>query len=255
MFSEVGRERVESYAIDLSFSMRDKLFFFDKVDTKTFVDYGCADGEMGRALRRLDGSIRYFGYDMSPAMIARGRGIDPGIELYDRWDELTSSLDDEPATLILSSIIHEVYSYGNLASISTFLRRTLRNARWRRIVIRDMIPDAGVYRRSDLRDVEKIRAVAGSRLAEYEVRRGSIEMQANLLGFLLRYRYESDWARELDEDYMPLTERQLMMLIPEDLTVTYVSRRTPSFIKKRARLDFGIKNFDDVHLSVVLSRS
>ncbi len=49
---------------------------FVSPDSETLLDCGCGTGHYGELLSRFHPSIRYYGTDFSPAMIAETRGID-----------------------------------------------------------------------------------------------------------------------------------------------------------------------------------
>ena len=72
------------------------------------------------------------------------------------------------ATLILSSVIHEVYSYGDNQSVNEFWRQVF-NENFRYIAIRDLTPRKSIDRMSDINDVSRVLHNANpTHLAEFQ---------------------------------------------------------------------------------------
>jgi hypothetical protein len=244
---------IPRYATDMSRSLDEKLFFLSKIRSNSFVDYGCADGVLGAEILRRQPTTVYRGFDLSKRMIERGKFLYPSLGFFDSWNRLIADLDtNERPILILSSIIHEVYSYSSPKEIDRFWLRVLDH-RWSGIIIRDMIP-ADLLVDDTTSSADAVRDALPSWIIDsFEARWGSIGISANLMHLLLKYRYERDWKRELDENYMPIDEKQLMNIIGNRYQVAYHRRNTPSFLKQKALQDIGVSWPNDVHLSLILT--
>jgi hypothetical protein len=243
---------ISRYTIDMSRSLDEKLFFLPSIKSRSFVDYGCANGIIGAELLSRRPGITYRGFDLSRKMVKQGRRQHPTLQFFNHWDELITDLDpSEHPTLILSSIIHEVYSYSTPREIYKFWQRVL-SFRWSNVIIRDMIP-YDVLNRNVSISADVVRTARPNWMIDsFESRWGSIDIERNLVHLLLKYRYEQDWARELDEDYIPINEDQLMNIVGSNFQVVYYRRNTPRFLTQMALKDVGVLWPANVHLSLIL---
>lgn len=96
-------------------SLLDKAYFLSFVDSDTFIDFGCADGSLLKHIHEMFPDKKLIGYDISPEMLQVAEKNLEGcnVSLYNNFENVIS-LKLDNATLILSSVIHEVYSYGDL---------------------------------------------------------------------------------------------------------------------------------------------
>ena len=117
---------VASYALSMRQSLLDKVFFADKVGpAPAIVDYGCADGQLLKFMRALFPEWPCCGYDISSEMVAAARENNPGVVFDSNWSAIQHAAnsfksDGKQCVLVLSSIVHEVYSYGTSADIEKF---------------------------------------------------------------------------------------------------------------------------------------
>jgi hypothetical protein len=72
--------------------------------------------------------------------------------------------------------------------------------------------------------------------------------------FLLKYRYTKNWAREVKENYLPLTYEALLALIPAEHDPHYVDHFILPFARQEARKDLGIDIVDNTHIKLILER-
>lgn len=105
-------------------SLLDKAYFLSFVDSDTFIDFGCADGSLLKHIHEMFPDKKLIGYDISPEMlqIAEKNLEGCNVSLYNNFENVIS-LKLDNATLILSSVIHEVYSYGDNQSVNEFWRQ------------------------------------------------------------------------------------------------------------------------------------
>lgn len=206
---------LDSYNEGMKKSLLDKCYFIDKVDSEIFVDFGCANGNLIKFLNILFPEYCYIGYDISKEMIKcaslnlsdEDGYLPQNVYLTDDWNEVEQYLQrhvNRKKTIILSSVIHEVYSYSNLLENDVFWKRVF-NSGFDYVVVRDMIPKKTIDRNSDINDVKNIRKYANKRhLSDFETVWGSIEQNKNLVHYLCKYRYVNNWDREVKENYFPL---------------------------------------------------
>ena len=136
-------------------SLLDKAYFLSFVDSDTFIDFGCADGSLLKHIHEMFPDKKLIGYDISPEMLQVAEKNLEGcnVSLYNNFENVIS-LKLDNATLILSSVIHEVYSYGDNQSVNEFWRQVF-NENFRYIAIRDLTPWKSIDRMSDINDVSR----------------------------------------------------------------------------------------------------
>ena len=238
----------------MELSMMDKLFFVDKVDTDLVVDFGCANGVLLKAIRRLKPDVKLVGYDTD--LSTAGTTVE--FPIHADWEYVKAAVEDsEHATLVLSSVIHEVYHYGSKADIDAFWKKVFETG-FEYIVIRDMVPSRSVDRISNVNDVRKIysKFLHTKALNDFESIWGSIEGNRQLVHFLLKYRYlEPNWEREVRENYLPLTREDLLAKIPLSYDVVFHEHYTLPYLLQTVKKDTGIEIKDPTHMKLILKRT
>lgn len=180
-------------------SLLDKAYFLSFVDSDTFIDFGCADGSLLKYIHEMFPDKKLIGYDISPEMLQVAEKNLEGcnVSLYNNFENVIS-LKLDNATLILSSVIHEVYSYGDNQSVNEFWRQVF-NENFRYIAIRDLTPRKSIDRMSDINDVSRVLHNANpTHLAEFQSIWGNISNNKNLVHFLMKYKWVENWAREVN---------------------------------------------------------
>ena len=252
----------------------DKIFFLDKVEADVFIDFGCADGFLIETMQKFYPNKTYIGYDINPEMLkaaAKRLGsketwgaetvsirIGKNIKITKDWAEVMIAvrrIQDEGlrVCVILSSVIHEIYSYGP-AKVEEFWNQLWSlNADF--IAIRDMSVSSTTSRPSDPITVARIRQTYNREmLAQWETQWGSLEENWSLVHFLLHYRYTTNWERELRENYLPINKERLLALVPVNYFPHFIEHFTLPFIRQKVMDDFGIQLQDATHLKLILRR-
>jgi hypothetical protein len=261
----------EAYNQRMDLSMIDKLFFLDKIKTDFVVDFGCAAGTLLKNLNRLAPDIRRIGYDTDINMVADHSCKESPITT--NWNDIAKMLSvgtvTHPApnethytsvlepTLVLSSVIHEVFHYGSKVDIDAFWDKVF-NSGFKYIVIRDMVPSRGIDRASCPNDVKKIyhKFLGTKALTDFERIWGSIENNRNLVHFLLKYRYlEPNWEREVRENYIPIAREDLLAKIPMEYDVVFHEHYVLPYLLQTVKDDTGIELKDPTHLKLILRRN
>ena len=252
---------IEHYNQEMAKSMIDKIYFMDKVDADVFIDFGCADGTLIKTLSNLFPQHTYIGYDISEQMIdiAKSNVPNPRCHFASDWDNIIESLStthqNQKTCLILSSIIHEIYSYLNPEEIKKFWSRVW-DTNFNYIVIRDMMVSKTVSRPSDPLAVARIKQVFDSnKISEWEAQWGSLYENWSLVHFLLTYRYTENWTREVNENYLPVNLETFFSNIPHKYYPMYIEHYTLPFIQSEVEKDFGIQLQDKTHLKFILKLS
>ena len=253
-------ESIKNYDIyieGMGKSFQDKLFFMDKIDDITeLVDFGCADGTLIEHMSKELPGVSLIGYDISQEMIKLAKGKDKTSGLFTSdFHEALSIINANKSLLNLSSVIHEVYSYSMPYAISEFWNSVF-NSGFQYIAIRDFCVSSSVNRKADVNDwVKVIQRANANQVSDYESIWGSITENRNLLHFLMKYRYVSNWEREVRENYFPITMEKLLSKIPTDkYEIIYFEDYVLPFTANKIEEDFGVQLHDSTHVKLLLKR-
>ncbi|MBR2570953.1 MAG: class I SAM-dependent methyltransferase [Clostridia bacterium] len=251
------------YTTEMRKSLIDKIFFMDKLDedAAAILDYGCADGVLVDFLAAIFPETAFVGYDQSPAMIeaAKARSAAPNAAFFSDFDAAMADLASrgiapDRVGVNLSSLIHEVYSYGTPESIEAFWR-DINGRGFRYITIRDMCCDQSAHRPALKEDVLKARrSCPAKQIEEFEACHGSLSDNYNLLHFLMKYRYLANWDRECAENYLPLTVEQFIGKLSGDYELIYFDHYVLPFLARVVRQDMDITIKDYTHVKLILRR-
>ena len=244
------------YTSRMQKSILDKMFFIDKVfePFSNIIDFGCANGELVKALQLLFDEYRYIGYDISEEMLDAARANVPTAEFYSNWNEMQA--DPTHTLLNISSTIHEVYSYSTQTEITAFWKRAFDSG-FKYIAIRDMMLSEA--ERASI-DTEQYHSVVknekyADKLQSYEKVWGAIETQHDLVHYLLKYKYTENWEREVRENYVPITIEQLLGMIPDGYEITYLNHFTLPYTAWQIKNDFGLDLTTPTHVKLILKRN
>jgi hypothetical protein len=256
-FDHVIPDQVK-YNLGMRQSLVDKIYFVDKVGAQTFIDYGCADGALLKFIRDLfpDNSRQLIGYDISDSQLAAARVDGENILFTKNWQEIQGLIKAKspPSCLCVSSIIHEIYSYGSAKDVEEFWNRVWSN-NFKYVAIRDMCVSRTTSRLSDPIAVARIRQIYDpAKLAEWESIWGSIAENWSLTHFLLTYQYNENWSREVHENYLPICFEDLLHRIPHNYHPIHIEHYTLPFLRNRVRNDFNIELGDRTHLKLILEK-
>ena len=277
--AEVGIQfnNIQFYNKEMQKGMEDKLFFLNKLPKSEtgycFVDFGCADGAMINALTSICNIEKDFfiGYDISETMIELARTNYHGptkakVHFYSDWNSIYPGIVGMPqkTVLILSSVIHEVYSYGTDESVKEFWNNII-NSGFDYIVIRDMCPSDTLTNKKEISHElhDKLvynDAVTLMEVDDFEKAHGSIWYEKNMYHFLLKYRWKVNWVRECAENYFPITYQEIFEHIKNTpayykYNVDYFERFRVPFLDKCIKEDFGIELDQYTHIKAIFSKT
>jgi len=246
---------ITSYNVEMRKSMIDKIVFMDKIDAQVIVDFGCADGSTIAFMRAIFPEIIYVGYDISVPMLELAREKNPGVEFFSDWNILLTYLGTLAGNkaVLLNSLIHEVYSYGSPEDVDIFWKRIYDKNTFKYVVIRDMVVEESITRKSDPISVLCVKkSYDQQKLREFETQWGSINENWALVHFLLKYRYTRNWEREVKENYFPISLEKLLGLIPRGWHPIDYKHYVLPFIRRQIQQDFDITLQDPTHLQLIL---
>lgn len=249
------------YNNEMKKGIEDKLFFMTKTDVDIVVDYGCADGSLIEVMQKFHSGKEYLGYDFDSEMIKKANSKNiPHTKFFDNFIDLVNYLNlrkDKKSMVLCSSLIHEVYSYGNNESINDFWKN-IYSGQFDFVVIRDMAFSEKEINNETMakwHDVERLRRHANpEQLAHFESIWGSVEKQKNLVHYLLKYRYEKNWKREVEENYFPVSTEQHLKYIPDNFQLIHFEHFTLKFNKETIKNDFNIKLNTKTHIKMIMKK-
>lgn len=270
----VNFKNLASYNENMAKGMEDKLFFIKKLNIQPnknylFVDFGCADGVLIDTLYGImkNNNINAFfiGYDISETMIELAKNKFSHYPTYNvlftsKWSDVEESINtysNMESILILSSVIHEVYSYADsLDDIDLFWHRIL-NSNFKYICIRDMMCSRDINRKTKRTLWEKLddKCSLGSTLrcqvSEFEKIWGSThDLNKQFIHFLLKYRWTINWQREVNENYFPIDVEGFLEKM-KSYNLIYFKRFRVPYLEKCWYDDFEIKLEDYTHIKGV----
>lgn len=256
-----GISNLEIYTQRMNASVLDKLFWADKIyePLETIVDFGCADGALLDAYRRLfydsENLPRFIAVDNNPQMlsIAKDKLGNDGVKCVESIEEVLERPSDcENGLLLLSSVLHEVFSYSDEKS---FLE-SIFSGNFKYIAIRDMTYSYPTNMPQYIRPeyYELIKAYSPERLSSFEKVWGSARGYKQAHHHLLKYRYVENWDREVRENYLPLPYEELLSLIPDDYEVVYNELYVHPYVKHTVKRDMGITISMPTHVKLLLKR-
>ena len=263
MSKEIGIsfEDQKMYNKQMTRTLNDKLFFTEYLpsDRYVFVDFGCADGAMIKELKKIYTDSCFIGYDCSRSMISAARSNVKEDEHtwfatdFDRVDRILGLHEDKKHVLILSSVIHEIYSYAESQEDINLFWGILLSNRFDYICVRDMMFDQSMVRPSNPTDALKLRNNPNiiKQVEDFESVSGPITDNRNLIHFLLKYRYIVNWNREVHENYFPVSVEQFMQGFDSE-NIIYLERFRVPFLDECFEEDFDIKLTDYTHIKLVV---
>lgn len=252
---------IDSYCFSMEKSILDKILFMSHVNANIIIDYGCADGFLIEYLSNLFPGIIFIGYDISAHMInlAKKRLCKKlnVILLTSNWSEIEEFIQDNSnkdmkSCLLLSSVLHEVYSYNKEDPEYIFnFWTTIAKAGVDYISIRDMYynPNLDLIGTSIKEVLESIKFKYRNKFEDYInnikdlYSRDKIYINNKIVEFLLKYFYEDNWEREKLESYL---NEEVDKDISEYIEWKYRYKKifeikyTLPFIAERVYKDFGI---------------
>ncbi len=243
----------DTYTRGMKRSMEDKLFFLSYLDDiGSFVDFGCADGTLLNYVHEFNPDLELHGIDASQQMLNRCVHLVPEAQTHISTMPAIKGLNYTDSALNLSSVLHELYSYSDQDNIDLFWQCINDNG-YQYVFIRDMCCDA--FYESD---PAHYKAIVSSKkyekqLEEFQERWGTIKVERNLIHFLLKYRYQTNWQRELDEHYLPVTDAGLDRLLCQNgkYRLVYKERYTLPWLKENVKKDFGITLTTPTHMKMI----
>lgn len=200
---------IQIYTERLAKGLVDKLFWINDVPENSCIfDFGCANGAVLKALSKIRPNFKLIGYDNSTEMFNLAKENCNGLDI-EFYNTLESAFDavrgvSQPKVLLLSSVLHELYSYDKLSDLSYMILGDTFDY----CIVRDMFMSVNdYYRRAPYEDYIKIlyNPKYFKQLMSFEeVKKESLSKKyGHFIEFLLKYIYIENWDKEVKEDYFP----------------------------------------------------
>ncbi len=287
MTSEVDIKDLSIYTSEMEKGMKDKLFFLnflERYPRYNFVDYGCANGKTLEAIANARAELQkpvfaydtFWGYDKSEMMVNLAKSQWQGPPRVNVC--FTSHFDDiqflENSVLILSSVLHEVYSYAeNKFAIDAFWNSIFSSGA-DYIVIRDMCWSSDMDRplphecrnqfsmnlgcdfgHDFITNFNKESGVKKFQIEEFETHWGSVFNVKNFIHLLLKYKYIVNWERELVENYFAIQDTELFNRIQNsNYNITYLERFQLPTIHVFTHVNQIYTLKDNTHIKIILKK-
>ena len=250
---------LDTYNARMSSSIEDKMWFWDKVKhtTDSIVDYGCADASL---LSRINEEHPYqtlIGYDASDDMLARAKEKTKDTPIC--FVESIFEPDMKDTCLVLSSVVHEIYSYQSKED-ADFELGMIFDLGAKYIAIRDM-GIRGICRNIET-PIDILKSIYArddvAKIASFEKHQGRISNLANCIHYLLKALYDENWAREVEENYVPFTMNEVLAQYnvdsPVKYDVVYFEAYTLPYVRERIIRDYNISLYAPTHYKLLLER-
>jgi len=247
---------IDVYLSRMERGLESKLFFLTKINPDCIVDFGCANGYILKKIHELKPDIKLIGYDTDDRMINILKKEKTDILFTDDWNLVKEEASKyKRSALYLSSVIHEVYSYGSSKEIRDFWNEQVFIDCFKYIIIRDMVPSLQHMKFSPIFTKIVREKSNPEQLQEFENYWGPIDNYRTLLHWLLKYPYVENWRRELHENYLPITIEELDKKIPPNWKPLYHKHYTFTYMKSRIKNDFGFDLELPTHIKIILENN
>ena len=257
----------QTYCAAMAASLSQKIFWRYLIpDLAVLLDFGCADGALVKRLRQQEDApfTKVICFDTDEVMLAKCPDEHNIFKYSQEWQALNKLLGltrpDRPSGVLFSSVLHEMYSHRNLEEIHRFWA-TLADTDVEYIIIRDMYwgnqPNQGL---GNLREFRAIHHWIDDQLEvqveEFEATLPvgeSAVFAKHLTHLLLKYPYETNWERELQEDYFSMPD--LRPLLGElGYEPILFEHHQVEYIQERIKADSGFDLPFNTHLKAIFKR-
>ena len=242
----------EGYLRRMQNGMDDKLWWVPLSDHKTIVDYGCADGTLLRHIREIHPDYNLIGVDISPDMLRVAKATVPNCTFMTVDEFFACGRDFSDAILILSSVIHEIYSY--CPDAEDVMHKLLTKG-FAAIAIRDMcVSDNTEGVNVDYATYKLVAENTDYKMvADFARYYGYPYSQKQFVHYLLKYRYLDNWEREVAENYLPVNLEPLLNMLSEYYQIERLHHYTLPFLQECIRNDFGFELRTPTHVKILLT--
>jgi ubiquinone/menaquinone biosynthesis C-methylase UbiE len=248
----------ESYKLNLKKSLKEKLFFLDKIDLTEYdliVDFGCGTGDVLIELAnsaRLNINCKLVGYDTNPEMIkyAKSNLVNSVEEIKYIQDYLSLKEQIKHAKkglIIFSSVLHEVEKQEQINIINNIMLN------FHTVVIRDMIAPT-----NNPRVPRKVRKNVYKQSPKWQIKAfedkwGKIKHRKELYRFLLMNEFVDNFETEVQEDYFSVLWDEINKVLVDYGYTRNLTDYTLSYRRAQVLKRFNFFMHDYTHRNAVYS--
>lgn len=242
-----------TYINSMSVTLYDKCWWIDKIpeNINTVVDFGCAGGDLAIMINRIaPNHYSYIGIDNSPLMLNLANHNFSLHNLSTRFfPNLTTALEyinPKNSILVLNSVVHEIFSYLSKEERLNLFNLFFRND-FAYIAIRDMYPTDDLTGEEEeewdriIRTHPKWKDFCKSPVFR--------KTPSYVQEFLLKYKYDVNWARECNEQYLWNWDLYIKSFFYETI---FTNNFFIPFIQDNIKKDFGQSFKKNTHKKVLL---
>jgi len=233
-------------------SLEEKLFFLDKLPDEVTVlaDFGCADGKLLKTAQLNHPQFQsLIGYDHDKEMLRLASDFG-GSELTDSYGMLAARLhryhrQGRQSCLVMSSVIHEVVSQG--VPWPT-LWKAIVDLGCTYVAIRDMAVSEDT--------ANKAAPKLGPELNHWHAHY-SIQSMSDYLQVILKARYPENMAREMEEDYFPVSAEAMLntCTVGTGYKLRHFEHAPLPFLMREWMLQYKQSIKDPTHIKMLLKRT
>lgn len=240
------------YVNKMEKSMKDKLFFIDKIDLNKYdavEDFGCANGKMIKNLSKIF-KTTLIGYDKSEQMIFEAKNIsyDTSCIFTSSLNKLFSMLKNKNYAIIFSSVLHEV-SDDDMNNIIKLMTKS------KAVIIRDMFfdNDKNIY----IEDLTFIpNKYKNDNYYEFEKKYGILNNTKNLYHYFLKYTYLTNWETEILENYFSIDYNLIVNTLKKNnFSVEYDKKYILPYKKQEIKTNFNFDLVLPTHRKLIFKRT
>ena len=253
---DISINNIRKYLDRMSYGLWDKLFFIGKIKFDCIVDFGAADGVLLETIKKINPDICTIAYEIDSTLLSilKTKKIDYVFDNFNDIKEITKNYNSP--LLLLSSVIHEIYSYSTKQQIYHFWKTIFKN-NFKYIVIRDMLyKDYFDNFNIDNNDINKIYKKSNFTLKSFENIWGPINKNYhNLIHYLLKYKYIENWNRESKENYLPISLNKIKNIIPSNWNIIYEKEFILEYLRNIIKQDFDILLKHPTHIKLIIENN
>lgn len=242
------------YNLRMNAALQEKLFFLKHIDINKYdliVDFGCATGELLRAIQtHVRGETRLMGYDVSERMIeAANMQNNSKIIFTEQWDRIDMARRQSARSLIIfSSVLHEVGEKEQSQLIDTVMPL------FTTIVVRDMKRPLNNEPISNTTRKRILKQVAPWQGEMFESRWGRIEDKYGLYRFFLMNEFVENFENEVEEDYFSVEWSNITWTLEMTHDEILCRGYTLPYRKEQVKKRFNHVMQDVTHLLLIFTK-
>jgi SAM-dependent methyltransferase len=249
----------KTYTDGMAKTFADKAWFVEKLPLHidTLIDFGCADGAFIAYIERTyPNRFKYFiAVDNDETMLQKARQnlLPLGRRVvYQNGLHNLYPTDCVNSVFVLNSVLHEVFSYCEPRQYDEFFAN-IRRLDFPFIAIRDMNADLEGWNHQALYETAHYFHLEEPEMWESMDKWGLDSIDA--VSFLLKYRYQENWAREKDERYLWNIEHIVTRELKQWYSIQEVEKFYIPFIFEQTKKDFPFFDVEpfNTHIKMLLA--